>query len=367
MPRSTRLHRSCATVKPVRPCVGGEVEGAAEPGGAEVGRADLADLAGLDQRVERDDVLLLRHLGVVAVRVVEVDVVGPQPAQRVLRGEDDVAGAEAGPVALARHLGVDLDPVAAAALGHPVADLRLGLAADVARARTACRSRRSRWLGHRRRGTRRAPRTRRRGRPSSRRRCRRTPPGRRRARSRPHPVIRLLGARLAVGAGLPGLVDRRLGHGAVLLVALLPLLEVVLRLLVELLLLVLARLVLLLVLLVLLVCCCWFWSCARCWASRSCWPSSSCASPSKHPGGASLTTCCTRSKYCLAWSACPAFCAAWPSFSRLSDEVDPDLARTRGSPAAPGRGTPRTPLGRRRSPPRARGRRHGRTGPCAPR
>ena len=24
-------------------------------------------------------------------------------------------------------------------------------------------------------------------------------------------------------------------------------------------------------------------------------------------GGASLTTCCTRSKYCLAWSACPAF------------------------------------------------------------
>src|SRR4051794_39270715 len=64
----------------------------------------------------------------------------------------------------------------------------------------------------------------------------------------PHPVIRRSGAgwRVSSEKALPGLVDRRLGDGAVLLVALLTLREVVLRLVVELLLLVLAGLLLLL-------------------------------------------------------------------------------------------------------------------------
>jgi hypothetical protein len=60
-------------------------------------------------------------------------MVGSQPAQRVLGGQDDVAGAQPGPVALAVHLGVDVDAVPAATGGQPLTDLALGLAADVAR------------------------------------------------------------------------------------------------------------------------------------------------------------------------------------------------------------------------------------------
>src|SRR3954451_14892167 len=71
----------------------------------------------------------------------------------------------------------------------------------------------------------------------------------------PHPVIRRSGAgwRVSSAKALPGLVDRRLGDGAVLLVALLTLREVVLRLVVQLLLLVLPRLRLLALLLLVLL------------------------------------------------------------------------------------------------------------------
>ena len=54
----------------------------------------------MHERVERRDVLLLRDVGVVAVGVVEVDVVGLQAAQRVVDGRGDVGRRQPGTVGL---------------------------------------------------------------------------------------------------------------------------------------------------------------------------------------------------------------------------------------------------------------------------
>ena len=79
--------------------------------------------------------LLERRRGVVAMRLVEVDVVGLQPLQRVLDGAHDV-GPAARPLLIRRHLHAALggdDHLRAVAAGlEPVADDGLALAAAVA-------------------------------------------------------------------------------------------------------------------------------------------------------------------------------------------------------------------------------------------
>ena len=69
--------------------VGGDRLRTTQPLGREVARPDLAHLALLHELVERTHVVLLGHAGVIAVGVVEVEVIGLQSAQRVLyRGAD---------------------------------------------------------------------------------------------------------------------------------------------------------------------------------------------------------------------------------------------------------------------------------------
>ena len=60
--------------------------GAADVLRARLRHAEVAHLAGLDQLLHRPGDLLDRDVGVDAVLVEEVDVVGPQPPQRVLDG-----------------------------------------------------------------------------------------------------------------------------------------------------------------------------------------------------------------------------------------------------------------------------------------
>ena len=62
----------------------------------EVGVAQVADLAGADQVVQRGQRLVDRGARVGLVHLVEVDVVGPQPAQRRLEGADHVPPGAAG-------------------------------------------------------------------------------------------------------------------------------------------------------------------------------------------------------------------------------------------------------------------------------
>ena len=64
----------------------------------EVGVAEVAHLAGADQVVERGERLLDRRARVGLVHLVEVDVVGAEPAQRRLDRADDVAPRAAGAV-----------------------------------------------------------------------------------------------------------------------------------------------------------------------------------------------------------------------------------------------------------------------------
>ena len=52
--------------------------------GAEVGQAEIADLAGADEVAHRPDGLLQRRVRILAVQVVDVDPVGAEAAQRVL-------------------------------------------------------------------------------------------------------------------------------------------------------------------------------------------------------------------------------------------------------------------------------------------
>ena len=97
----------------------------------EVRAADVADLAGPHQVVERAQHLLDRRHGVEAVELVEVDVVGAEPAQARLDRPDQVvarradvvgAGAEAeGPLGGDDHLvAAALDRLAQDLLGHAV-------------------------------------------------------------------------------------------------------------------------------------------------------------------------------------------------------------------------------------------------------
>jgi hypothetical protein len=64
---------------------------------AGLGQADVADLALGDQLGQRADGVLDRRVRVDAVLVVQVDVVGAQPAQRALDGGADVGGAAVEP------------------------------------------------------------------------------------------------------------------------------------------------------------------------------------------------------------------------------------------------------------------------------
>ena len=93
----------------------------------------FAHLARLHQLVERADDLLDRHLGLVEVRVVEVDVVGAQAAQGRVGGGLDVDAGQPRVLGVLADLGGDHDVGAVAARLDPLADDGLGLAALVAR------------------------------------------------------------------------------------------------------------------------------------------------------------------------------------------------------------------------------------------
>ena len=84
---------------------------AADRLGADLGEADVADVARLDHLGDRADRLLDRHLGVEAAEPVDVDVVGAEPAQRV--GEEvlhrDRAAVDADPAAAGIAQDAELD------------------------------------------------------------------------------------------------------------------------------------------------------------------------------------------------------------------------------------------------------------------
>ncbi|MGY4318905.1 hypothetical protein ACVWW1_008232 [Bradyrhizobium sp. JR3.5] len=90
---------------------------------------------GLDQFVIGRERLFLRCGLIVLMGLVEIDVVGLQPPQRVLDGARDVVRLQADIAASHVHadLGGEDDAVAVAAHLHPLADDRLGLAAVMAR------------------------------------------------------------------------------------------------------------------------------------------------------------------------------------------------------------------------------------------
>ncbi|KDN81325.1 hypothetical protein KCH_69570 [Kitasatospora cheerisanensis KCTC 2395] len=97
--------------------------------GGPLGHADVQRLAGADHVGERLHGLLQRSRRVVAVRLVDVDVVGLQAAQRVVDRLHDVLAAQPAVVAAGagrpEHLGEDLQPLTALALEGPAED-RLG-------------------------------------------------------------------------------------------------------------------------------------------------------------------------------------------------------------------------------------------------
>ena len=101
-----------------------------------VGAADIAHLALLHQIVQRAHGLVDGRAGVIEVGLVEVDVVGVQPAQAVLHGCHDVAAAQSLAVGAVPHAAANLggqhDLAAVAACLHPAADDCLRHAAGVA-------------------------------------------------------------------------------------------------------------------------------------------------------------------------------------------------------------------------------------------
>ena len=130
--------------------------------------------------------LVERRVRIVGVGVVEVDVVGLQALERLVDGDADVAGRQSRAVGLALPtLVASTTDVAVAARGEPLADHRLGLAADVAGRERGVgvggvdevAARRDVGVEHRERVRAR--------RPSSRTRCRRGRAGTRRGRSVP--------------------------------------------------------------------------------------------------------------------------------------------------------------------------------------
>src|SRR4029453_10992506 len=97
--------------------------------GVHARRADVARLAGPHDVVEGLHRLLDRGLVVPAVDLVEVDVVGPQPTQRVVDGGQDVLAGQAAVVGARAHReedlgGQDVVVTAAVQLGQqPTGDL----------------------------------------------------------------------------------------------------------------------------------------------------------------------------------------------------------------------------------------------------
>ena len=106
-----------------------------EARGREVRGADPTDFALLHQRVERLHDLVERRLLVVAVGLVQVDVVGLEALQRVLDGLDHVGAREALlPLAhRAAELGGDDHVLAVPPILHPLAEDQLGLPAAAQR------------------------------------------------------------------------------------------------------------------------------------------------------------------------------------------------------------------------------------------
>src|SRR5262249_9401584 len=110
------------------------VERLGEPRRRVVRGTDPAHLARAHQIVERAQGLLERRARVIAVRVVEVDALYAEPAQRGIAALVDLRGAEAGLDARAAQADLRGDhEVAEAALAQPRADDLFRLAAAVTR------------------------------------------------------------------------------------------------------------------------------------------------------------------------------------------------------------------------------------------
>ena len=134
------------------PCFGAGDELHRAPGRL-IGKPDMADLAGLDEIIQRAERLLDRHLvrrimqpiGIAAgaeqlrgavgpVQLVEVDIIRPQPLQRGFERLGDMGAVQPGRAALRpqvgiappRHLGGEDHPIARAAEREPIADEALG-------------------------------------------------------------------------------------------------------------------------------------------------------------------------------------------------------------------------------------------------
>ncbi len=99
--------------------------------GRVVAHADGFRLPFVDEFEERSDGLGERCLGVVPVRVEQVDDVGLQPAEAFLDATPHGVPRLALEGGLQARLRGDHDLVAVAAVGHPITDDRLGLTADV--------------------------------------------------------------------------------------------------------------------------------------------------------------------------------------------------------------------------------------------
>ncbi len=110
----------------------GHVDGGVQAVGAEVARADAAHEAFRDEFAERHNDVVLRHLGVVAVGVVEVDVVGLQALERLVQRRPHVRRREAGPIRLGEDLRRDAHALAhAGACAQPGTDDALRLSTRV--------------------------------------------------------------------------------------------------------------------------------------------------------------------------------------------------------------------------------------------
>src|SRR6266511_2408266 len=94
--RSSRLYWFCAEIMRVRVLGQGDPVRVGDPEAGVVGGADVAHLALHDQLVEGGDRLLQWRLGIGAMLLVEVDVVGLEPAQAGLDRAPDVATGAAG-------------------------------------------------------------------------------------------------------------------------------------------------------------------------------------------------------------------------------------------------------------------------------
>ena len=113
MPRETREYSIC------RSATGWTACGAADGVGADLGQADVADVAGLDHLGDGADGLLDRHGRVEPGEAVDVDVVGAEPAQGVGQGvlHRGRAAVDAEPAAVGAAQGAEL---------HADRDLRRG-------------------------------------------------------------------------------------------------------------------------------------------------------------------------------------------------------------------------------------------------